>query len=275
MPHFPRPIAAAVALAMLMPLAACAAAASNTRRHPLCRPRRRHALQSSPRQRLDQGNYAAAAAVRRGRAPASLFDLGAPRAADERVQLLCRPRIIPKAIDSAQRFLSIHPGNRDAPYAYYLVALELLRADRRRRPATRRSTQQALDALGELIRRYPDTRYAADARLKIDLVNDHLAGKEMEIGRFYQRAAQWLAATIRFRTVDRQVSDDQPHARGAGAADRMLSRARRPERGAEGGGGARRQLSRLQMVSARLCADAAASAGDKATPAPAAAAPHA
>src|SRR3546814_4905898 len=45
------------------------------------------------------------------------------------------------------------------------------------------------------------TRYAADARLKLDLVNDHLAGKEMEIGRFYQRRGQWLAATLRLRTV--------------------------------------------------------------------------
>ena len=63
------------------------------------------------------------------------------------------------------------------------------------------STKQALDSLGELVRRYPDTRYAADARLKVDLVRDHLAGKEMEIGRFYQRRAQWLASVMRFRTV--------------------------------------------------------------------------
>ncbi len=62
-------------------------------------------------------------------------------------------------------------------------------------------TQQALDAMGELIRRYPTSRYAADARLKVDLIRDHLAGKEMEIGRFYERRAQWLAAVIRFRTV--------------------------------------------------------------------------
>src|SRR3546814_14609090 len=62
-------------------------------------------------------------------------------------------------------------------------------------------TEQALGALGELIRRYPESRYAADARLKIDLVNDHLAGKEMEIGRFYERRSQWLAATLRFRRV--------------------------------------------------------------------------
>ena len=51
------------------------------------------------------------------------------------------------------------------------------------------------------MRRYPDTRYAADARLKIDLVVDHLAGKEMDIGRFYERSGKWLAADIRFRNV--------------------------------------------------------------------------
>jgi outer membrane protein assembly factor BamD len=55
--------------------------------------------------------------------------------------------------------------------------------------------------LGELIRRYPNTDYAADARLKIDLARDHLAGKEMEIGRFYQSQGLYLAAIVRFRTV--------------------------------------------------------------------------
>jgi outer membrane protein assembly factor BamD len=75
-------------------------------------------------------------------------------------------------------------------------------------------TQQALDSLGELIRRYPNTPYAADARLKVDLVNDHLAGKEMEVGRFYQRRAQWLAAVIRFRKVvdDYQTTTHTPEA---------------------------------------------------------------
>src|SRR3546814_1975856 len=94
-----------------------------------------------------------------------------------------------QSIQSAQRFLSFHPGNKDAPYAYYLIALCYYEqiADVTR---DQKITQQALDALGELIRRYPDTRYAADARLKLDLVNDHLAGKEMEIGRFYQRRGQ-------------------------------------------------------------------------------------
>ncbi|HTM96807.1 MAG TPA: outer membrane protein assembly factor BamD [Croceibacterium sp.] len=105
-----------------------------------------------------------------------------------------------KAIASAQRFLSIHPGNKDAPYAFYLIALSYYEqiSDVER---DQRITQQALDALNEVQRRYPATKYAADARLKIDLVTDHLAGKEMEIGRFYERAGSWLAAQIRFQNV--------------------------------------------------------------------------
>lgn len=104
------------------------------------------------------------------------------------------------AIEAAQRFLSIHPGNKDAPYAYYLIGLSYYEqiSDVTR---DQKITEQAKNALGEVIRRYPDSRYAADARLKVDLVQDHLAGKEMEIGRFYERSSNWLAASIRFREV--------------------------------------------------------------------------
>lgn len=104
------------------------------------------------------------------------------------------------AIQSAQRFLSIHPGNKDAPYAYYLIALshyeQISDVDR-----DQRVTLQALTALNDVQRRYPNSKYAADARLKIDLVNDHLAGKEMEIGRFYENTGSWAAAQIRFQNV--------------------------------------------------------------------------
>ncbi|MDE2412952.1 MAG: outer membrane protein assembly factor BamD [Sphingomonadales bacterium] len=105
-----------------------------------------------------------------------------------------------KSIQASQRFLSIHPGNRDAPYAYYLIALCYYEqiSDVAR---DQKDTLQAKDALTELIRRYPNTRYADDAKLKLDLVNDHLAGKEMEIGRFYERSGKWLAAQLRFRNV--------------------------------------------------------------------------
>ncbi len=105
-----------------------------------------------------------------------------------------------ESIGSSQRFLSLHPGSREAPYAYYMIAVsyyEQISGVQR----DQKITQQALDALGELIRRYPNTDYAADARLKIDLARDHLAGKEMEIGRFYQQQGLYLAAISRFRTV--------------------------------------------------------------------------
>jgi outer membrane protein assembly factor BamD len=109
-------------------------------------------------------------------------------------------RDYPKAVSSAERFLSIHPGNKDAPYAYYLIAVSYYEqiSDVTR---DQKATSQAQAAMTELIRRYPNTRFAADARLKLDLINDHLAGKEMDIGRAYQRQGKWLAASIRFRTV--------------------------------------------------------------------------
>lgn len=105
-----------------------------------------------------------------------------------------------EAILSAQRFLSLHPGNKDAAYAYYLIAVSYYEqiSDVRR---DQKITEQALNALNELVRRYPDTPYAADARLKLDLTKDHLAGKEMEVGRWYQVRGECLAAIHRFRNV--------------------------------------------------------------------------
>ncbi|HUE79723.1 MAG TPA: outer membrane protein assembly factor BamD [Sphingomicrobium sp.] len=122
-------------------------------------------------------------------------------------------RKYPESISSARRFLTIHPGNKEAPYAHYLVAMSYYQQIE---DVTRdqRITQQANDAFGELVRRYPESRYASDARLKLDLITDHLAGKEMEIGRYYQRASNWLAATNRFRVVvDKyQTSSHAPEA---------------------------------------------------------------
>jgi outer membrane protein assembly factor BamD len=104
------------------------------------------------------------------------------------------------AVESAQRFISLHPGNESAPYAHYLIAVcyfeQILDVGR-----DQNSTQMALTSLQEVVRRYPDTDYARDARLKIDMTYDQLAGKEMEIGRFYLNQGQHLAAINRFRSV--------------------------------------------------------------------------
>lgn len=104
------------------------------------------------------------------------------------------------AINALNRFIQLHPGNRDIAYAYYLKALSYYEqvTDVERDQS---NSEQALSSLEELIRRYPDTSYAKDARHKIDLVKDHLAGKEMDIGRFYEKRGQYLAAINRFKTV--------------------------------------------------------------------------
>jgi len=105
-----------------------------------------------------------------------------------------------EAINAAQRFITLHPGHRDAPYAYYLIALSYYEqiADVNR---DQTATKQALQSLEEVSRRYPDTPYGQDAAAKAVLARDHLAGKEMEVGRWYLKRGSYLAAVNRFKTV--------------------------------------------------------------------------
>ncbi|HUI16494.1 MAG TPA: outer membrane protein assembly factor BamD [Alphaproteobacteria bacterium] len=104
------------------------------------------------------------------------------------------------AISALDRFIQLHPGNRDIAYAYYLRALcyyeQVSDVER-----DQSNGEKALSSLDELIKRYPETTFARDARHKIDLVRDHLAGKELEIGRFYEKREQYLAAINRFKVV--------------------------------------------------------------------------
>jgi outer membrane protein assembly factor BamD len=107
------------------------------------------------------------------------------------------------ALNAIDRFLSLHPGHQSAPYAYYLRGLCYYEqiADVTR---DQKNTELALGALSEVVRRYPGTGYARDAQLKIDLTYDHLAGKDMEIGRFYLTRGEYQAAINRFRRVIEQ-----------------------------------------------------------------------
>ncbi len=157
-------------------------------------------LYMAGQQRLDRGRFAEAAALFDEVERQHPYSPWARRAQLMSAFSYYGARDYRKSIQSSQRFLSIHPGNRDAPYAYYLIALCYYEqiSDVTR---DQKLTVQALDSLSELVRRYPDSRYAADARLKLDLVNDHLAGKDMEVGRFYQRRREWIAAAMRFRQV--------------------------------------------------------------------------
>ena len=198
--HAPRPLLlAALAAVMFAPLAGCAHG-SKKKSDTRFIARDVDTLYNLARDRLDRHQYKVAAQLFDEVERQHPYSIWARRAELMSAYSYYLARSYNDSITSAQRFLSIHPGNRDAPYAYYLVAVDYYEQIN---DVTRdqKITQQALDALGELIRRYPDTKYAADARLKVDLVNDHLAGKEMEIGRFYQRRGQWLSAIIRFRVV--------------------------------------------------------------------------
>lgn len=105
-----------------------------------------------------------------------------------------------EAVLSAERFLAIYPGNASAPYAWYLIAMSYYEqiTDVGRE---QRITENAMNAFRQIIARYPGTPYERDAQLKLDLTRDHLAGKEMEVGRFYQKNGQYLAALLRFRSV--------------------------------------------------------------------------
>jgi outer membrane protein assembly factor BamD len=105
-----------------------------------------------------------------------------------------------EAIIGLDRFIELHPGNKDIAYAYYLKALSYYEqiSDVER---DQKMTRLALESLQEVARRYPDTRYGRDSRAKLDLTFDQLAGKEMTIGRYYLKRNEYLAAINRFKVV--------------------------------------------------------------------------
>ena len=103
-------------------------------------------------------------------------------------------------IVAANRFITLHPGHRDAGYAYYLIAV----ANYNKISDTKRdqtATKQAMASLEEVAQRYPGTPYAADAAQKVIIARDHLAGAEMQIGRYYYKQGSYLAGINRFKRV--------------------------------------------------------------------------
>lgn len=124
----------------------------------------------------------------------------------------------PNSRSAAQRFIDFYPDDDDAAYAQYLLALSYYdQIDEVGRDQG--LTFQALQALRQTIERYPDSEYARSAILKFDLAFDHLAGKEMEIGRYYLRRDHFSAAINRFRVV---VEDFQTTSHTAEALHRLV-----------------------------------------------------
>lgn len=118
-----------------------------------------------------------------------------------------------EALGALDRFIQLHPAHRDIAYAYYLRALSYYEQinDTQR---DQRTTETAMAALQDVVNRFPNTPYARDARLKMDLARDHLAGREMVVGRFYQNRRLHLAAIGRFRRVveEYQTTNHVPEA---------------------------------------------------------------
>ena len=203
--------AAGIACALILPAAACAG--NKTAADTAYVARDVNTLYSLAKRRMDRGDYETAAKLFDEVERQHPYSVWARRAQLMSSFSYYLARKYTEAISSSQRFLTIHPGNTQAPYAHYLIAMSYYQQieDVSR---DQRITEQAQSAFGELIRRYPQSRYAVDARLKLDVINDHLAGKEMEVGRYYQRAGNWLAATLRFRNVvDKyQTSSHTPEA---------------------------------------------------------------
>ncbi|MEP2641995.1 outer membrane protein assembly factor BamD [Roseobacter sp.] len=124
----------------------------------------------------------------------------------------------PNSRSAAQRFIDFYPEDDDAAYAQYLLALSYYdQVDEVGRDQG--LTFQSLQALREVIERYPNSEYARAAILKFDLAFDHLAGKEMEIGRYYLRRSHYTAAINRFRVV---VEDFQTTTHTAEALHRLV-----------------------------------------------------
>jgi len=104
------------------------------------------------------------------------------------------------AVSTLERFVKLYPNDDSTPYAYYLIALcyyeQISDVGR-----DQKMTELAMQALRDVVRRFPDSDYARDAKIKLDLTTDHLAGKEMQVGRYYLKQDDYLAAANRFRYV--------------------------------------------------------------------------
>jgi outer membrane protein assembly factor BamD len=105
-----------------------------------------------------------------------------------------------ESISAAKRYVTLHPGSPDAAYAQYLIGASYFD----RIPDISRDqerTQKAVSELEEVIRKYPNTEYAVSAKKKIDIARDQLAGKEMDIGRWYMQRKDYTGAINRFKVV--------------------------------------------------------------------------
>ncbi|QDC00048.1 MULTISPECIES: outer membrane protein assembly factor BamD [Phyllobacteriaceae] len=110
------------------------------------------------------------------------------------------------AISSAKRYLTLYPSTEDAAYAEYIIGLSYYRQIKDV-TQDQKEARQTIQAMQDLVQRWPDSEYVEDAKAKIRFANDQLAGKEMQIGRYYLERREYIAAIKRFRTVVENYSN--------------------------------------------------------------------
>jgi outer membrane protein assembly factor BamD len=192
--RLPRPAAAALAAFAFFALAACGEREAEYVEKPV------EELYNNAVNAMSGGQYRRAARLFDEVERQHPYSVWATRAQLQAAYAHYQTNKYDDAIVAIDRFVQLNLAHRDVAYAYYLKALcyyeQIVDVAR-----DARMTEQALNALQEVVRRFPDSVFARDSRVKLDLTYDHLAGKEMEVGRFYLQRQQWLAAVGRFRTV--------------------------------------------------------------------------
>jgi len=194
---FGRPLSAAIGLGLLIALVGCAEKKEEYVEKPV------EELYNSAMDFMDKGEYQRAAKQFDEVDRQHPYSAWATKAQLMSAYALYERNKYDDALPALDRFIQLHPGNKDAAYAYYIKALcsyeQITDVGR-----DQKMTEQAMKGLQEVVDRFPNSVYARDARLKIDLARDHMAGKEMAIGRYYLENRQYLAALNRFKLVTEQ-----------------------------------------------------------------------
>ncbi len=187
---------------LVVALGACGTASKKEENAKLTADRPVETIYNEAADQMDGGHYAKAAKLFNEVQRQHPYSQWATQAELMAAYSLYKNENYDDAIIALEQFIRLHPGHKDIDYAYYLRGLcnydQITDVTR-----DQDMTQQAMDSFDTLLRLFPDSKYARDTKLKRDLTLDHMAGKEMEIGRYYLTRNYYTAAVKRFMNVVR------------------------------------------------------------------------
>lgn len=208
MPHLPRGLAAVLVLSGALALSGCAwldrqTGGKSEERDATYQERPIDQIYSDAWKKVNNGDWQEAAKQFAEVERQHPYSVWARRASLMSAYCFYQANKYTDAIAMSDNYISLHPGSKEVAYAFYLKAVSLYEqiVDVQRDQS---NTEAALVALQDVVQRFPDSEYARDATLKIDLTLDHLAGKQMEVGRYYLNQGDFIGAINRFRVVVEQ-----------------------------------------------------------------------